>query len=154
MDRELIVTYGALWITKDIFTPNFQFNHSIVSESGVHYQIPDCTEHARFLEYISSLPEKDNPLIFGLNPNADLTFRLKESVEMINTLVDTQPKEASGSGGMSREDEVKNKLEKELLPTLPADFNEADVKDKIATMRGPRGMSEVGSTVPLNVCLY
>jgi len=35
------------------------------------------------------MPEKDNPLIFGLHPNADLTFRLKESVEMINTLVDT-----------------------------------------------------------------
>lgn len=35
---------------------------------------------------------------------------------MINTLVDTQPKEASGAGGRSREDEVKDKIEKELLP--------------------------------------
>jgi dynein heavy chain len=68
------------------------------------------------------LPEKDNPLIFGLNPNADLTYRLKESTEMINTLVDTQPKEAAGAGGKSREEEVKDKLEKELLPTLPIDF--------------------------------
>lgn len=62
------------------------------------------------------MPEKDNPLIFGLHPNADLTFRLKESTEMINTLIDTQPKESSGGSGKSREDEVKEKLEKELLP--------------------------------------
>ena len=70
------------------------------------------------------MPEKDSPIIFGLHPNADLTFRLKESLEMINTLVDTQPKEASGSGGKSKEDEVKEKLEKELLPQLPPDFIE------------------------------
>jgi dynein heavy chain len=154
LDRELIITYGQQWITDAVFQPNYQFNTIVVSENGVHYQIPDCTEHARFLEYIQTLPEKDNPLIFGLNPNADLTYRLKESTEMINTLVDTQPKEAAGSGGKSREEEVKEKLEKELLPTLPIDFLEADVKEKIATMRGPRGLSEVGSTVPLNVCLY
>ena len=73
---------------------------------------------------------------------------------MINTLVDTQPKEAAGSGGKSREEEVKDKLERELLPTLPADFVEAEVKERIATMRGPRGLSEVGAGVPLNVCLY
>lgn len=50
------------------------------------------------------MPEKDNPLIFGLHPNADLTFRLKESTEMINTLIDTQPKEAGAGSGMSKED--------------------------------------------------
>lgn len=72
---------------------------------------------------------------------------------MINTLVDTQPKESSGSGGKSREEEVKDKLEKELLPQLPADFIEADVEEKIRTMRGPKGLSETGKNIPLNVCL-
>jgi dynein heavy chain len=50
------------------------------------------------------MPSNDGPPIFGLHPNADLTFRLKESLEMITVLVDTQPKEASGGGGLSRED--------------------------------------------------
>jgi hypothetical protein len=35
---------------------------------------------------------------------------------MINTLLDIQPKEASGAGGKSREEEVKEKIEKDLLP--------------------------------------
>ena len=81
------------------------------------------------------MPAKDSPIIFGLHPNADLTFRLKESVEMISTLVDTQPKEASGSGGRSREDEVKEKLEKDLLPQLPTDFIEAEYVERIRNMR-------------------
>jgi hypothetical protein len=38
---------------------------------------------------------------------------------MITVLIDTQPKEAAAAGGMSREDQVKEKIEKELLPKLP-----------------------------------
>lgn len=72
---------------------------------------------------------------------------------MINTLVDTQPKEASGAGGKSREDEVKEKIEKDLLPQLPADFIDAEVKDRLKGMKGPRGITETGMGVPLNVFL-
>jgi dynein heavy chain len=40
------------------------------------------------MDYIGKMPGNDTPAIFGLHPNADLTFRLKESGEMINTLLD------------------------------------------------------------------
>ena len=114
LDRELFKTYGEQWLSSDnIFQPNYPLN---TAYTEFHYQIPDCSEHNKFIEYIQSMPDKDSPIIFGLHPNADLTFRLKESIEMINTLVDTQPKEASSSGGKSREDEVKEKIEKDLLP--------------------------------------
>jgi dynein heavy chain len=137
-------------LNDNIFQPNYPFN---TSYTEFHYQIPDCQEHGKYLEYIGTMPEKDSPLIFGLHPNADLTFRLKESLEMINTLVDTQPKESSGSGGKSREDEVKEKLQKDLIPQLPDDFKEAEYTERIRTMKGPRGLSEVGMGVPLNVFL-
>jgi len=35
-----------------------------------------------------------------------LTFRLKESLEMISTIMETRPKESSGGGGKTREDIV------------------------------------------------
>jgi dynein heavy chain len=44
--------------------------------------------------------------VFGLHANADLTFRKKKSLAMINTLLDTQPKDAGGGSGKSREEEV------------------------------------------------
>ena len=85
-----------------------------------------------------------------------MTFRLKESVEMINTLLDIQPKEASGSGGKSREEEVKEKLEKDLLPQLPPDLNFIDVFERLKGLRGPRGLGEPGKndTIPLNIFLF
>mmetsp|Transcript_44449 Transcript_44449/g.32549 ORF Transcript_44449/g.32549 Transcript_44449/m.32549 type:complete len:102 (+) Transcript_44449:3342-3647(+) len=86
-DEDLFQTYGEIWYNFDnIFQPNYPLNSTITS---FHYIIPDFTEHGKFLSYIQEMPTKDSPEIFGLHSNADLTFRLKESVEMINTLVDT-----------------------------------------------------------------
>ena len=64
---------------------------------------------------------------------------------MINTLIDTQPKDAGSSGGgKSKEEIVKEKLERELIPILPPDFIEAEYKEAISKMRGPKGLSGVG----------
>ncbi len=80
-------------------------------------------------DYIQQMPANDHPNVFGLHANADLTFRLKESTEMINTLIDTQPKDAGTGTGKSKEEVVRDKLEKELIPILPPDFIEAEFKD-------------------------
>jgi dynein heavy chain len=103
------------------------------------------------------MPSNDVPNIFGLHANADLTFRLKESLEMITTLIDTQPKEAAGGGGMSREDIVKEKIEKELLPKLPQDFIMLDILERLKVLKGPKGLVDAVTgkydTVPLNIFL-
>lgn len=152
LDRELFNTYGQLWIQEAVFTPNYCFNNSVTEYA---YTIPDASEHPKFLEEIGTMPGTDAPPIFGLHPNADLTFRLKESSEMLNTLLDTQPKEASGGGGLSREDQVKEKLSKDLLPILPADFSFIEIDDKLKSLRGPKGLGEPGKMeiVPLNIFL-
>jgi len=156
LDRSLFNTYCNLWVREDVFQLGYCFNTTVTE---FNYHIPEAVEHQRFLEYIQTMPGKDNPPIFGLHPNADLTFRLKQSIEMINTLLDIQPKEASGGGGKSREEEVKDKLEKELLPNLPPDFNPLDVKEKLRTLKGPKGLAESAkkeegmSTIPLNIFL-
>lgn len=114
LDRMMFNTYGNLWVREDVFQPGYCFNNTV---TDFNYHIPEATEHAKFMEYIGSMPSQDNPPIFGLHPNADLTFRMKQSQEMINTLLDIQPKDAGGGGsGKTREEEVKDKLEKELLP--------------------------------------
>ena len=122
-----------------------------------NYHIPDYLEHQRFIEYIQKMPSNDGPQIFGLHSNADLTFRLKESIEMINVLVDTQPKEGGSGSGLSREDQVKEKIEKELLPKLPQDFILLDVLERLKVLRGPKGLVDAVTgkydTVPLNVFL-
>jgi dynein heavy chain len=86
------------------------------------------------------MPEKDSPIIFGLNNSADLTFRLNESTAMIDALIDVQPREAGGAGGLSREDQVKQKIETDYLQKLPANFERIDCEKQILAFRAPNGM--------------
>jgi dynein heavy chain len=156
LDRELFITYGQLWIQDQIFVANYNFMPAVNSKSEeFQYTIPDAQEHTKYMEEIGEMPNKDNPPIFGLHPNADLTFRLKQSNEMLTTLLDTQPKEASGGGGLSREDQVKEKLEKDLLPSLPVDFSMIEIEERLKTLKGSKGLGDPGKmdTVPLNIFL-
>jgi len=56
---------------------------------------------------------------------------------------------------MSREDIVKEKIEKELLPMLPVDFIWIDCQDKLKNLKGPKGLGESGKydLIPLNIFL-
>ena len=60
----------------------------------------------KYNEYVLNVPSNDNPEVFGLHANADLTFRLKESLEMINTIMENRPKDSSVGGGKTREEIV------------------------------------------------
>jgi dynein heavy chain len=151
LDRETFITYGELWITDEVFKEKYCFNNLITEYL---YHIPDFNEHSRYLEHIQTLPEKDNPLIFGLNGNADLTYRLKQSGEMITVLVDTMPKDSGGGSGKSLEEEVKEKLQNELIKLLPPDFIEVEVDEKLKNLKGPKSLSDTGKAVPLNVFLF
>merc|ERR1712185_83581 len=64
--------------------------------------------------------------------------------------------DAGGGGGLSREDLVKEKIEKELLPMLPGDFIMLDVVDRLKNLKGPRGLGESGQyhLIPLNIFLF
>lgn len=74
------------------------------SRERFKYKIPanPGIELVKYIDYINTIPGTDSPQVFGLHNNADLTFRLKESLEMINTIMETRPKESSGGGGKTR----------------------------------------------------
>src|SRR5690606_32030335 len=96
--------------------------------------------------YLKTFPEIDSPEIFGLHPNADLTFRVKEVNELFGTLTETQPKGgASGSGGRSRQDIVYDKAT-ELLERLPEFYVEDDYKAKLQKLGG--------LAIPMNIFLF
>lgn len=153
LDRELFNTYGDLWLHENLIAPNTQYKF-VPQIPDSHYEVPASAEHSKYLSEIDQMPDRDSPTAFGLHTNADLTFRLKESQEMLNTLIDTQPKDASSAGGKSPEAEVRDKLEKEMIPELPEDWNEIEIMDRIKSMKGPKGLSESGFRVPLNVFLF
>jgi len=89
-----------MYFRETIFHPQ-----SPLTKSGNDiYVIPNGIEHKNYIEYVESLPAVDNPEIFGLNSNSDITFRTKETKDMINTIMNTRPKDSESGGGMTREE--------------------------------------------------
>jgi len=149
MDRHLFGTYGQIWITEKIFTEHeFVFNNS---SPEFAYIVPDRNELPKYMEYISAMPEKDSPQVFGLNSSAEMSFRLAESSAMLNVLIDTMPKDSGASGGKTKEEEVREKAE-ELLKQLPEAFREIDVKESIQRAQCPRGL-DPSKNIPLHIFL-
>ena len=85
-----------------------------------------------FRQYLPQFSiEIDSPEIFGLHPNADLTFRVKEVTALFATLGETQPKGGGGGGdGPSREDIVSEKAA-DILSKMPEAYIEEEYKVKI-----------------------
>jgi len=146
-------TYTSIWITERIFDPDFVFNSSTAHLPDMFaYAIPPPAEMPQYMEYITSMPDKDSPEVFGLNATADTAYRLAESLTMLNTLIDTMPKEAGGSDGKTPEDIVREKLENDILKNLPPDFLEIEFKEQILRIQIPSGL-DAKMNIPLNTFL-
>jgi len=128
LDRELFGCYGENWFRETITTNEFQFAKvNIESQDGKDvpfvYKIPVGSDHKNYTDYIEKLPPVDSPEIFGLNSNADLTFRLKETNMLIKTIMDTRPKDSGDSSGKSRDEIIQDKcrdLQHQITYEYPA----------------------------------
>mgnify|MGYP001193533405 CR=1 FL=1 len=94
--------------------------------------------------YIEDLPLVDDPEIFGLHGNADLAFRSLQTKQVLGVILDIQPKEGGGGGGLTREETVLQVVN-DLQAKLPPDYRPDDVKTGIKSLGG------MGK--PLNICL-
>lgn len=164
MDRLLFQEYGNTYIKDSIFQTNDQYFVEISSDTGqgtkdkFRYKIPQIPpnqppELSKYQEYIKTIPPTDLPEVFELHSTADFTFRLKESLEMINTIMETRPKDSSVGGGKTREEIVYDKA-KEYLSKLPPDFIDSEVREQVNKLPGPKQLQDKGLSVPLNIFLY
>ncbi|KAH9103464.1 hypothetical protein AeMF1_002875 [Aphanomyces euteiches] len=148
LDRRMFNYYCEWCIQSDACSPNFSYNPAepiLRIPNDFNYRIPVAESIDDYRNFCHSLPDVDSPEIFGLHPNADLTYRVKEVNLLLGTLGETQPKGGGGSSGISREDVVCEKA-KELSDRLPEDYVEDDYKAKIQRLGG--------LTIPLNIFLY
>jgi len=141
-DRRLFNTYGKSWLTQVCLNPDFEFHPGyMIPANKPNYP---GTEIDHFRKYIETLPLIDDPEIFGLHSNADLAFRAAQTKMTLDTILDIQPKEGGGGGGMTRE-EIVLKLVDDLQTKLPPDYRADDVSAGIKSLGG------MGK--PLNICL-
>lgn len=84
--HQMFNTYTGKWLTDDLFRSGFCFNSSTTNAHEFMYRVPQATDISVYRDYINSLPYVDQPGVFGLHVNADLTFRLQESSSMLETI--------------------------------------------------------------------
>lgn len=76
------------------------------SNNMVH-QVTKVRMRLQVLEYIDEAMPPETPLAFGLHPNAEIGFKLREAERFCANVLCLQPREAGGEGGMSVEEKAK-----------------------------------------------
>ncbi|XP_047430741.1 dynein axonemal heavy chain 6 [Mugil cephalus] len=112
-------------ILKSFFSPGTLQTGYAYSSSGIYYA-PETDELEQYNKYIESLPIIDDPEVFGMHENANLAFQRQETVKLINTILDVNPR-SSASHGAKSNDEIVCELAENILAKLPErlDMDEA-----------------------------
>ncbi|KAJ8010647.1 hypothetical protein DPEC_G00077260 [Dallia pectoralis] len=125
LDKHLLNTFTCVWFSEGMFTDKFCFYKG--------YTIPKAKNVAEYLLHIDTLPLVDSPEVFGLHPNADITYQTNMANETLSTIINIQPKDSGGGGGETREATVL-KLANEMLDKLPPDYVPHEVKAHLQKM--------------------
>uniref|UniRef100_A0A8C7B547 Dynein axonemal heavy chain 8 n=1 Tax=Neovison vison TaxID=452646 RepID=A0A8C7B547_NEOVI len=124
-DKRLLNCFARVWFSEKMFEPSFCFYTG--------YKIPLCKTLDQYFEYIQSLPSLDNPEVFGLHPNADITYQSNTASAVLETITNIQPKESGGGVGETRE-AIVYRLSEDMLSKLPPDYIPHEVKARLIKM--------------------
>lgn len=100
VDRRCLMSILSIYMVPDILEDSYKF-----SASGKYYAPPVGTL-AQTMEYFESLPLADDPEVFGMHENANVTFNTNESLALMSALVSLQPRSGGGGGGKTSDDVV------------------------------------------------
>uniref|UniRef100_A0A8C4T073 Dynein heavy chain 8, axonemal n=1 Tax=Erpetoichthys calabaricus TaxID=27687 RepID=A0A8C4T073_ERPCA len=114
LDKHLLKTFARVWFGENTFSDKFCFYKG--------YNIPRGKSIQDYLQHIESMPLVDTPEVFGLHPNADITYQTNMANVTLSTIVNIQPKDSGGGGGETREATVQ-RLANEMLEKLPLNIH-------------------------------
>lgn len=125
-DRVLINTCFTNLCNSNLLESEYYFNDM------KDYPLPIDMKYNDILKYINSnVPFEDKPEVFGLHSNADITYAINETNQLLGTVLLTLPRlvAASKDGGGSIEDIVQEKA-LQVKQKLPKPFNLEAVREK------------------------
>uniref|UniRef100_A0A803V1B2 Dynein axonemal heavy chain 8 n=1 Tax=Ficedula albicollis TaxID=59894 RepID=A0A803V1B2_FICAL len=131
-DKRLLNCFARVWFNESMFDSAFCFYTG--------YKIPVCKTLEQYFDYIQLLPAMDSPEVFGLHPNADITYQKNTSADVLDTITNIQPKESGGGSGETRE-AVVYRLAEDMLEKLPPDYIPHEVKARLVKMGALNSMN-------------
>ncbi|CAM9410945.1 unnamed protein product, partial [Discosporangium mesarthrocarpum] len=118
-DRRCLMSVLSIYMTVSVLESSYKF-----SGSGVYYS-PPSGSFQDISNYFSQLPAVDNPEIFGMHENANVTFNTNESLGLMASILSLQPREGSGGGGKSNDDIV-TELANDIESQIPASLDDEE----------------------------
>eukprot|EP00494_Astrolonche_serrata_P006994 UN07019 len=100
-DRRTILTILDGYYNESLLTKDFKFSTLDA------YFVPEDGDLNSYIEYIQKLPSYDDPEVFGLHENSIISSGIKESNNLLNSVLSLQPRTSNSAGGMSRDDTIK-----------------------------------------------
>ncbi|KAG3118423.1 Dynein heavy chain 6, axonemal [Phytophthora idaei] len=108
-------------ILSNFYTPDVLHSGHSYSTSGI-YHVPKELSHSSIQSYLSALPAFDNPELFGMHENANVTYERNESANMMQLILSLEPRDGGGGGGKSNDQRVLD-LAISIQEHLPVDLN-------------------------------
>ena len=130
-DRRIVETYMQEYLGDflfDTFQPfHFYEDEEHRTKGGSHgcdYKIPPLGNKDRYLTAIENFPgiEAQTPEVFGMHPNAEIDYLTSATKSLMADLIELQPREAGGGGGISRDDYISS-IASDVESKLPSLFD-------------------------------
>lgn len=119
-DRRILTTYLEEYLGDFLFDA-FQPFHFFKNEN-VEYNVPIEGHRSTYVETIEALPLVQTPEVFGLHPNADISYYTNATKQIWRDLVDLQPRTSTAGGGVTREEFIAG-VAKDIQSRLPEPFD-------------------------------
>jgi dynein heavy chain len=101
-DRRCLMSILSIYLVPDILSDEYRF-----SKSGLYYAPPVATGGIKgVISYLEALPTSDDPEVFGMHENANVTFNTNESLALMTALLGLQPRSSGGGSGKTSDDVV------------------------------------------------
>ncbi|XP_075229380.1 dynein heavy chain at 16F [Lycorma delicatula] len=121
-DQRTLKTILKGFFSPIILRPGYKY-----SESGTYHcpESDDCCTLEGYRNFVEQLPIIEEPEIFGMHDNANIAFQTNETANVINTILEVQPKESAGVEGKSS-DEIVYELAEVIIGKIIKKINEDD----------------------------
>ena len=143
-DRLLCSTYLDFYMKEELLDEMemYPFNENFAEE---RFRSPPVLPYDQYFDYIDHEMRPENPIAFGLHPNAEIAVKTRQCNELFTAILDLQPRSGGGGGGGDAATSPQA-LVQLLIQTVLTDksrgiegihFNLDDIASALVDERGP-----------------
>jgi len=120
-DRRVLITYLDEFMGDFLFDKNNPF--FFAKSNDYDYSLPKIKDHEGFINSIMNLPHSDAAVVFGLHPNAEITYYANFAKEMQMSLIIMQSEGGAGGSSAASRDAFLNETSDEILGKVPVQYD-------------------------------